>query len=140
MGILASTRSQAGAVPGRWIMVPSSASAPAPRSRRNRLIRRRRQNFMRLLVVAGITGSFALVPGLHFFVLAHLAADAGLAAYVVHLRRLRSAEVARRAPVVVASAQDTERVIALDRHVALDRRVALDRHIGLERRAEAVSG
>jgi len=91
MGILASTRYGKQQVPGRWVMVPKDLPQ-APRRRRNRLIRKRRQNFLRLVVFALGTLTVGLVPSLHVVLYAHLAADVLLAGYVVQLRRWHKAE------------------------------------------------
>jgi hypothetical protein len=145
MGILANTRSSAGSVPGRWIMVPSGgSSAPVPRSRRNRLIRRRRQAFVRLLAIAAASGLLGLIPGLHALLLAHIAADLGVVAYVAYLRRLRGTEVSARssrralAPAAIVAAAPLSAPLSVpDRRISLDRisldRIALDRRISLDR-------
>jgi len=91
MGILASTRYGKQQVPGRWVMVPKDLPQ-APRRRRNRLIRKRRQNFLRLVVAALGTLTLGLIPGLHVILYANLAVDVLLVGYVVQLRRWHTAE------------------------------------------------
>lgn len=90
MGILASTRRRQG-ISGRWIMVPRDVTAP--KRRRSRLIRKRRQTFIRLLLLAGATLVAGLVPGLHWVLFLHLAADATLAFYVAQLLQWKRTEV-----------------------------------------------
>lgn len=93
MGILENAR-RGQRVPGRWVMVPKDLPQ-APKRRRSRVVRRRRQNFVRLLSLAGLTFVLGLVPGLHVLLLAHLAVDAAIALYVLQLRRWHRAEVDR---------------------------------------------
>jgi hypothetical protein len=85
MGILASTRYGKQQIPGRWVMVPKDLPQ-APRRRRNRIIRKRRQNFLRLIVLAVGTFIIGLIPGLHVLLWAHLITDVVLAGYVLQLR------------------------------------------------------
>lgn len=94
LGILASTR-HGQQVPGRWVMVPKDLPQ-APRRRRNRVIRRRRQTFTRLLGAAAVTLILGLFPGLHALLWAHVAVDAAVIGYVVYLRRLRAREAERQ--------------------------------------------
>jgi len=77
-------------------MVPGAADRAGPPNRRNRLIRRRRQTFVRLLATAGITLFLGLIPHLHSLLMAHLACDAGLIVFAAHLRRVRRAEMQQR--------------------------------------------
>jgi hypothetical protein len=91
MGILASTRYGKQQIPGRWVMVPKDLPQ-APKRRRNRIIRKRRQNFLRLIGVAVATLVLGLFPGLHALLYAHLLIDAMLAGYVVQLRRWHTNE------------------------------------------------
>lgn len=79
-------------------MVPGEPGS-GPRRRRNRVIRRRRQAFARLLASAGATLVLSVIPGLHALFMAHLACDAALLLYVAQLRRWRRAD-AQRAQVV----------------------------------------
>ena len=90
MGILASTRKGA-SPPGRWIMVPRS-EVTQPVRRRSRVIRRRRQNFERLLAVAGVTLVLGFVPALRWMWLVHLAVDGLLGFYVTRLLRWKRDE------------------------------------------------
>lgn len=110
MGAIASTRVGA-QVPGRWVMVPSQP-AQHVRRRRNRVIRRRRQNFMRLVFASGATLLLGLIPALRGLLAAHLVIDAVLAVYVMQLRRwatsMRDGEKVHRLPDRGAS----ERLIA----------------------------
>ena len=91
MGALASTRKRYQAVSGRWIMVPRP-EVTAPRSRRSRLIRKRKQAFQRLLVAAGGSFVLGLIPGLHWFLLVHLACDVGVGIYVWKLLQWKRGE------------------------------------------------
>ena len=91
MGILASTRYGKQQVPGRWVMVPKDLPQ-APRRRRNRIIRKRRQNFTRLIIFATGTLILGAVPGLRFFLWVSLASFGALGLYVVQLRRWHAAE------------------------------------------------
>lgn len=94
MGILANTRS---GVPGRWVMVPKDRD-DAPSGlvrRRNRVIRRRRDAFQRLVVSAGATLVLGIIPPLNALLWIHLFVDALLVIYVVQLRRWRAAELQR---------------------------------------------
>jgi len=90
MGILASTR-KGSSPPGRWIMVPRS-DVTQPVRRRGRVIRRRRQNFERLLIVAGVTLVVGLVPALRWMLFVHLAVDAIIGLYVARLLRWKRDE------------------------------------------------
>jgi|GEM_PF-5108021 len=109
MGVLASARGATG-VPGRWVMVPK-AETSAPARRRNRVVRRRRQTFARLVTAALSTLMVAFF--FHAFFLAHLAADVALAGYVLQLRRWRLREL-QRARVVhpIAVERQPEEVAA----------------------------
>ena len=91
MGILASARNRKAERPGRWIMVPRS-DVTAPVRRRSRVIRRRRQNFERLLGLAGITLLLGFVPQLRWMWLVHLAVDGALGLYIVRLLRYKRDE------------------------------------------------
>lgn len=72
-------------------MVPKDLPQ-APKRRRNRLIKRRRQNFLRLVGAVVGTAILAAIPGIHFFLWVNLVADAALALYVLQLRRWRTSE------------------------------------------------
>ena len=93
MGVLASTR-KGTSPPGRWIMVPSS-DVTQPVRRRGRVIRRRRQNFERLLAVAGATFLLGFVPGIRWMWFVHLAVDGVLGFYVLRLLRWKRDEEER---------------------------------------------
>lgn len=94
MGILASTRYGRQQVPGRWVMVPKGMAA-SPRTRRQRLIQKRRRIFVRLVFAAAATLVLGLIPPLRSLLLAHLALDVAVAVYVVQLRRWHRAEIER---------------------------------------------
>jgi hypothetical protein len=99
MGILGNTRKGGkAAAPGRWIMVPRS-DVTAPVRRRSRVIKRRRQNFERILALAGVTLLLGFVPKLRWMWFVHLAVDAALGFYVTRLLRWKHDE-AERARVV----------------------------------------
>ena len=98
MGILASARNRKGQTPGRWIMVPRS-EVTAPVGRRGRIIRRRRQNFERLLAAAVITLLAGFIPHLHWMWFVHLAVDGALGIYVTRLLRYKREEQERREKV-----------------------------------------
>lgn len=83
MGILESTRRPKSAASGRWIMIPRNAHQQS--RRRSRIIRRRRQTFVRLLALAGATLLLGLIPSLRVLLVAHSAADVLLAGYVWRL-------------------------------------------------------
>ena len=94
MGILASARQGKHNPPGRWVMVPKDLPE-APKRRRNRVILRRRRNFLRLVIAAAGSFIIGLIPHLHVFLYLNLLADAALVGYVLQLRRWRRAEVER---------------------------------------------
>jgi hypothetical protein len=104
MGILASARKGKGQTPGRWIMVPRS-DVTAPVGRRSRIIRRRRQNFQRLLVAAGVTLIAGFIPHLHWVWFVHLAIDGALGFYVSRLLRYKREERERREKVETLPAE-----------------------------------
>lgn len=93
MGVLASTR-KGTSPPGRWIMVPRS-EVTQPVRRRGRVIRRRRQNFQRLLAAAAITLVLGFVPALRWMFFVHLAIDGALGIYVTRLLRWKRDEEER---------------------------------------------
>ena len=98
MGVLASTRSRKAATPGRWIMVPRhdvTTNAPSAR-RRSRVIKRRRQNFERLLAAAGITFLAGFIPHLHWVWFVHLGVDGALGFYITRLLGYKRQELARK--------------------------------------------
>ena len=94
MGILANTHRQQTGSPGRWIMVPRS-EVTQPIRRRSRVIRRRRRNFERLLVLAAITLVLGFVPALRWMWFVHLGIDGVLAFYVARLLRWKRDEEER---------------------------------------------
>ncbi len=69
-------------------MVPRS-NVTAPVRRRGRVIRRRRQNFERLLAAAGITLIAGFIPHLHWIWFLHLAVDGAIGFYVTRLLRYK---------------------------------------------------
>jgi hypothetical protein len=97
MGILASARTRKQTTPGRWIMVPRSDVTQPPR-RKNRVIKRRRQNFERLLAAAGITLIAGFIPALRWVWFVHLAIDASLGLYISRLLKYKREELERRLP------------------------------------------
>ncbi|HEX9775096.1 MAG TPA: hypothetical protein VGB83_05910 [Actinomycetota bacterium] len=97
MGILANARSQGGTAPGRWVMSPKGIRSP--RTRRQRVMARRRRVFVRLLWAALVTLALGIVPAMRVVLVAHLALDAALVLYVMQLRRWHLEEE-RRARVV----------------------------------------
>jgi hypothetical protein len=94
MGILASTRNRKPAPPGRWIMIPRG-DVTGPVRRRSRVIRRRRQNFVRLLALAAITFILGFLPGLRWIWFVHLAVDGALGFYITRLLRWKRDEQER---------------------------------------------
>lgn len=106
MGVLANTRKQKTTPPGRWIMIPRS-EVTQPVRRRSRVIRRRRQNFQRMLVVAGATLVLGLVPALRWMLFVHLAVDAAIGFYVVRLLRWKRDEEERNRVVTPLLAEVT---------------------------------
>jgi fatty acid desaturase len=97
-------------------MVPKAMRAQ-PKSRRARVVERRRRAFVRLVFAAVATLVLGLVPPLRPLLLAHLALDVVLAGYVLRLRHWARAEqqrrrVVRRLPTSVAPAIDGERAAA----------------------------
>ncbi|MCA1831688.1 MAG: hypothetical protein ABR548_14200 [Actinomycetota bacterium] len=102
MGILENTRKPRPAASGRWIMIPRQPAAQG--RRRTRIIRRRRQTFLRLLSVAGATLVLGLIPPLRWLLLANLAADLMVGVYVWRLLewKKREAERARKVTLIEA--------------------------------------
>lgn len=98
MGILATARNRKAERPGRWIMVPRS-DVTAPVRRRSRVIRRRRQNFERLLGVAAVTLLLGFVPQLRWMWFVHLAVDGALGLYIARLLKYKREEQERVAKV-----------------------------------------
>jgi hypothetical protein len=111
MGILANARNRRTERPGRWIMVPRS-DVTAPVRRRSRVIRRRRQNFERLLALAGVTFLAGFVPQLRWMWFVHLAVDGALGFYVTRLLRYKREEQERAekvTPIAVTEEQSVKR-------------------------------
>ena len=107
MGVLASTRKQQRTTPpGRWIMVPRS-EVTLPVRRRSRVIRRRRQNFQRMLIAAVATLILGLVPALRWMLFVHLAVDAAIGLYVARLLRWKHDEEERNRVVTPLLAEVT---------------------------------
>ena len=104
MGILENSRKPKPAASGRWIMIPRLPAAQG--RRRTRIIRRRRQTFLRLLAFAAATLVLGLIPVLRWLLVANLAADLALAFYVWRLIewKKREAERARKVTVIEADA------------------------------------
>lgn len=89
MGILARARRYSG--PGRWVMVPKGRPQTFDR-RRQRVVRRRRQVFERLVIAAGATLILGIPSPLRWVWWAHLAVDVGLVSYVWRLRQWKIQE------------------------------------------------
>lgn len=106
MGVLANTHKQRNAPPGRWIMVPRG-EVTQPVRRRGRVIRRRRQNFQRLLAAAAFTLVLGLVPALRWMLFVHLAVDAVIGLYVARLLRWKHDEEERNRVVTPLLAEVT---------------------------------
>lgn len=106
MGILANARSRKTMSPGRWIMVPRS-DVTQPVRRKSRVIRRRRQNFERLLALAGITFLAGFIPHLRWIWFVHLAVDAALGFYISRLLSYKRDERERREKVAPLPSEET---------------------------------
>jgi hypothetical protein len=91
MGILANARHGRQQIPGRWVMVPKDLPQ-GPKRRRNRVIQKRRQNLLRLIIIAVSSLILGVIPGIHYFLWVNLVADLAVALYVVQLRRWHAAE------------------------------------------------
>ncbi len=79
-------------------MVPRS-DVTAPVGRRGRIIRRRRQNFERLVAAAAITLLAGFIPNLRWMWFVHVAVDGVLGMYVTRLLRYKREEMERREKV-----------------------------------------
>ncbi|TMK17473.1 MAG: hypothetical protein E6G68_08665 [Actinobacteria bacterium] len=86
-------------------MVPRH-EVTVPVRRRSRVMRRRRQNFERLLSAAGVTFIAGFVPHLHWIWFVNLAVDAALGFYVTRLLAYKRAEVERRHTDSIPPIQD----------------------------------
>lgn len=109
MGILESTRRPKPAASGRYIMVPANATTQS--RRRTRILRRRRQTFTRLLVIAAATLVLGLLPRLRVLLWMHAAADAAVAFYIWRLLTLKRREHERARvvrPLVVDEASQPD--------------------------------
>lgn len=104
MGVLANTRKGKASPPGRWIMVPRS-EVTQPVRRRGRVIRRRRQNFQRLLAAAGLTLVLGFVPALRWIWFVQLAIDGAIGFYVAQLLRWKRDEEERKRVVTPLPAE-----------------------------------
>lgn len=93
MGVLANARNRGRALSGRWVMVPKDVTAP--RSRRRKIVRRRRIIFERMVALAGATFLFGLIPPLRWMLLLHIVVDVTLAAYVARLIQWKQDEAHR---------------------------------------------
>jgi flagellar biosynthesis component FlhA len=78
-------------------MVPKP-DVTAPKRRRSRLIRKRRQTFERFLLAAGGTFVLGLIPGMHWFLLLNVAVDVGILLYVRQLLNWKRQEQEEVAP------------------------------------------
>ncbi|MFN2614691.1 MAG: hypothetical protein ABR552_07755 [Actinomycetota bacterium] len=107
LGVLGSTRMQQ--VPGRWVVVPGDMAAP--NRRRARVIKRRRQTFVRLIAAAISTLILGIVPHLHALLILHVAVDAAVVGYVSRLRRWRRSEMRRARAARVAEPAVDDRVV-----------------------------
>ena len=87
-------------------MVPRG-EVTQPVRRRSRVIRRRRQNFQRMLAVAAITLVLGFVPALRWMWFVHLAVDAGIGLYVARLLRWKHDEEERNRVVTPLLAEVT---------------------------------
>ena len=105
MGVLASARNRKQTTPGRWIMVPRSDVTQPTVRRKSRVIKRRRQNFERLLAAAGVTFLAGFVPALRWMWFVHLAVDGALGFYVTRLLRYKRDEQGR--PEIVEHSKAT---------------------------------
>jgi hypothetical protein len=109
MGILGNTRkSQEAGSPGRYIMVPRT-EVTQPIRRRSRVIKRRRQNFERLLALAGITLALGFVPALRWMWFVHVGIDGIVGFYVARLLRWKRDEEERSRVVTPLPAEEPER-------------------------------
>jgi hypothetical protein len=84
------------------------------------VIRRRRQAFLRLLAAAGLSLLLGVIPHLHAFLVLHLGLDAGIAIYVLQLRRWRKQEFERAHTPAPATTALDDRVVQPITHVGLE--------------------
>lgn len=78
-------------------MVPKP-DVTAPKRRRSRVIRKRRQTFERLALAAGSTLVIGLIPGLRWFLLLHVIVDVALGVYVGRLLQWKREEQGEALP------------------------------------------
>ena len=109
MGILEGVRRPKPAGSGRWIVIPRTQNAQS--RRRSRVIRRRRQNFVRLLAFAGAALILTFVPHLHWLLWAQVAADVALVVYVWRLLEYKKRERQRAAVVTELPADDPHSIV-----------------------------
>ena len=95
---LAAHRAQAAGRPPRPLNTRAFAAAGLP-SPRSRALRRRRDVLVGLLVTAGVTLGLGLILGLPTMLLAHVAVDVLLVAYVALLIRQRTLAAEREMKV-----------------------------------------
>jgi type III secretory pathway component EscV len=107
MGVLASARNRKGQTPGRWIMVPRSEVTTTV-GRRSRIIRRRRQNFERLLAASAITLLAGFIPHLRWIWFVHLAVDGVFGMYISRLLRYKREEQERKEKVAELPTETVE--------------------------------
>ena len=129
MGILASTRkgsSDRQQMPGRWVMVPKGMGRGV-KTRRQRVVRKRRAMFQRLLIASGATFVLGLIPAVRTLWWASLVFAVVTAGYAVMLRRWHLNELQRKRvvrhipeePVPVVDAGDPdEDVVILPKRAA----------------------
>lgn len=86
MGILANTRGDRQQMPGRWVMVPKGMGQGV-KTRRHRLVRKRRLMFERLVLALGATLVLGLIPPLRALWWASLVMLVVTAGYAAMLRR-----------------------------------------------------
>lgn len=91
-------------------MIPRNVASQG--RRRGRIIRRRRQTFTRLLVIAAATLALGLIPRLHWLLIAHVAADVSLGVYVWRLLVWKSRERQRERVVRPLPVSDEPPAIA----------------------------
>lgn len=89
-------------------MVPRSDVTAPPVARRSRVIRRRRQNFERLLATAAITLLAGFIPHLRWMWFVHLAVDGVIGMYVSRLLRYKREETERREKVTALPAESVD--------------------------------
>lgn len=115
MGILANTRSgDRNQTPGRWVLVPKGLGGAPVRTRRARLILKRRATFQRILIAAGVTFILGMLPFLRALWWAHVGLDVLLVGYVIQLRRWRMNEVQRQTVVREIPARRDDADVAIE--------------------------